>query len=164
MMERMLEAERKDYWQADPERLKQLVEQYIDVVNNNDLVILNDAVKEHVNELAEGYGLAPLVAKTMAAMAASADAQKALNNQQLAQQQSQKASQKAKAEQQVEGQKLEKQTVQSIEPDDVIYYSLAGILLLIIFGALWQVRTAKPNKQQIYLLATKQNHKIDKAA
>ena len=164
MMERMLEAERKDYWQADPERLKQLVEQYIGVVNNNDLVILNDAVKEHVNELAEGYGLAPLVAKTMAAMAASADAQKALNNQQLAQQQSKVASQKEKAEQQVEGQKLEKQTVQSIEPDDVIYYSLAGILLLIILGALWQVRTAKPNKQQIYLLATKQNHKIDKAA
>lgn len=159
MMERMLEAERKDYWQADPERLKQLVEQYIDVVNNNDLVILNDAVKAYVNELAQGYGLAPLAAQTMEAMAASAKAQQEINNQQLAEQ-----SQTENVEQQVEGQKLEKQTVQTIAPDNVIYYSLAGILLLILFGALWQIRAAKPNKQQIYLLSSQQNQTLDKAA
>ncbi len=158
MMERMLEAERKDYWQADPERLKQLVEQYIDLVNNNDLVILNDAVKEHVNELAEGYGLAPLVAKTMEAMAAAADMQKAKNNQQLAEQQSKNA------DQQVEGQKLEKQTSQTIAPNEVIYYSLFGILLLIACGAIWQSRRKQTNQQQIYLLATKKDLPVDKAA
>ncbi|XPF94715.1 cobaltochelatase subunit CobN [Colwellia sp. RE-S-Sl-9] len=148
MMERMLEAERKDYWQADPERLKQLVEQYIAVVNNNDLVILNDAVKTHVNELAQGFGLAPLVTKTMAAMAANAKLQQEMNNQQLAEQQNQVE----KAEQQVNGQKLEKQIVQSIEPNNAIYYSLAGILLLIMSGATWQTRRKKLNAKQIHLL------------
>lgn len=158
MMERMLEAERKDYWQADPERLKQLVEQYIDVVNNNDLVILNDAVKEHVNELAQGFGLAPLTAKTMAAMAAAADMQKAINKQQLAKQQSNNA------EQQIEGQKLEKQTTQAIKPNNVIYYSLFGIFLLIACGAIWQSRRKYIKQQQIYLLTTKSNLEINKAA
>jgi len=158
MMERMLEAERKDYWQADPERLKQLVEQYIDVVNNNDLVILNDAVKEHVNELAQGFGLAPLTAKTMAAMAAAADMQKAINKQQLAKRQSNNA------EQQIEGQKLEKQTTQAIKPNNVIYYSLFGIFLLIACGAIWQSRRKYIKQQQIYLLTTKSNLEINKAA
>ncbi|WP_158089159.1 cobaltochelatase subunit CobN [Cognaticolwellia mytili] len=158
MMERMLEAERKDYWQADPERLKQLVEQYIDVVNNNDLVILNDAVKAHVNELAEGYGLAPLVTKTMEAMAASADAQKAMNNQQLAEQKSENA------EQQIEGQKLEKQVQQTMKPNDFIYYSLFGILFLIACGAVWQTRAAKTKHQEIYLIAPKNQVITNKAA
>jgi len=164
MMERMLEAERKDYWQADPKRLKQLVEQYIDVVNNNDLVILNDAVKAHVNELAQGFGLAPLVAKTMEAMAASAGAQKEMNNQQLAEQQTQSEAKADQNEQQVEGQKLDKQTVQTLEPDDYIYYSLVVILLLILFGAYWQTKKAKTNKQQIYLLSTNNAEIVDRAA
>jgi cobaltochelatase CobN len=164
MMERMLEAERKDYWQANPERLKQLVEQYLDVVNNNDLVILNDAVKAHVNELAQGYGLAPLVAKTMEAMAANAKAQQEMNNQQLAEQQKQSTTEKEKAEQQVEGQKLEKQTTQKIEPSDFIYYSLAGIFLLIGCGAVWQTRTKQNKHQQIHLLTNNKVSSLDKAA
>jgi cobaltochelatase CobN len=164
MMERMLEAERKDYWQADPKRLKQLVEQYIDVVNNNDLVILNDAVKTHVDELAKGYGLAPLVAKTLEAMAASAEVQKAMNNKQLAEQTSETASQKKKADQQVEGQKLEKQTVQKMELNNVVYYSLAGILLLIICGAIWQAGSKKVNTKQIHLLKLGENKPQDLAA
>jgi len=164
MMERMLEAERKDYWQTDPERLKQLVEQYIDVVSNNDLVILNDAVKAHVNELAQGFGLAPLVAKTMKAMAANAKAQTDMNNQQLAEQQSQSASHTENAEQKVEGQKLEKQTIQEMELDNAIYYSLVGILLLIICGAIWQTRHKKLNTQQIYLLELNSEKPKDLAA
>jgi cobaltochelatase CobN len=164
MMERMLEAERKDYWQADPERLKKLVEQYINVVNDNDLVILNDAVKEHVNELAQGFGLAPLVTKTMEAMAASADAQKEANKQQLIEQQAQSENKSEQKEQQIEGQKLDKQTVQTIEPNDSIYYSLAIILLLVIFGAFWQTKKSKPNKQQIYLIATDKVEVEDRAA
>ena len=151
MMERMLEAERKDYWQADPERLKQLVEQYVAVVNNNDLVILNDAVKAHVNELAEGFGLAPLVAKTLEAMAASAKAQQAMNNQQLAEQK--KADAKlVENEQQVEGQKLDKQTQHAATPNDFIYYSLTSILFLIGCGAAWQTRNRKHNRNQLFTL------------
>ncbi|NQZ20620.1 MAG: cobaltochelatase subunit CobN [Colwellia sp.] len=160
MMERMLEAERKDYWQADPVRLKQLVEQYIALVNKNDLVILNDAVKTHVNKLAQGFGLAPLAAKTMEAMAASAKAQQESNKQQLAEQ----ANKAAQTEQYVEGQKLNKQTVQTIEPNDFIYYALAIILLLIAFGSFWQTKIAKLNKRQIYLLAKDNIEVVDRAA
>ena len=58
IMTRMLEAERKDYWQADPQRLKQLVERCIDIVNRYDLIVQNDALRENVNELATGFGLA----------------------------------------------------------------------------------------------------------
>ncbi|MGB2741985.1 MAG: cobaltochelatase subunit CobN, partial [Cognaticolwellia sp.] len=155
MMERMLEAERKDYWQADPERLKQLVEQYVAVVNNNDLVVLNDAVKAHVNELAEGFGLAPLAAKTLEAMAASAKAQQAKNNQQLAEHNAKPnndATAETKPEQQVEGQKLDKQSAQTVEPNDFIYYSLAGILFLIACGAVWQSKHRKLNKDQIFII------------
>jgi cobaltochelatase CobN len=152
MMERMLEAERKNYWQADPERLKQLVEQYIAVVNNNDLVILNDAVKAHVNELAKGFGLASLVTKTMEAMAASAKAQQTRNNQQLTKQKN-KTAPETKPEQQVEGQKLKKQSAQTIEPNNFVYYSLAGILLLIACGAAWQSKNRKANKNQLFIIA-----------
>jgi len=153
MMERMLEAQRKDYWQADPERLQQLVQQYIELVKNNDLVMLNDAVKEHVNELAAGFGLAPLpLAKTMAQMAAQALAQQQQNNQQLAEQATEPT-------QQVQGQKLEKQMAQAEtpEPNNIIYYALAVMLLLVGFGALWQSRAAKLNKQQIYLFSVEQD-------
>lgn len=160
MMERMLEAERKDYWQADPERLKKLVEQYVAVVNNNDLVILNDAVKAHVNELALGFGLAPLIANTMEVMAASVALQKEINNQQLADNKS-KSVQKR---QQVKGQKLNKQTTQTIEPNDFIYHVLIVILLLISCGAFWQMRKSKLNKNQIYLLTTKNTIAVDRAA
>ncbi|EWH08112.1 cobN/magnesium chelatase family protein [Catenovulum agarivorans DS-2] len=71
MMERMLEAERKDYWQTDDERLKSIVEKYIEFVEKYDLIVMNDAVREHTNQLAKGFGLEPLQdAKTMEDMAA----------------------------------------------------------------------------------------------
>jgi len=165
MMERMLEAERKDYWQTDPQRLKQLVEKYIDMVNKHDLVVLNDALKERVDELSQGFGLAPLVqAKTMEAMAADALLQQQKNNQQLAEQAKEKNVQDNNEAEQVEGQKLEKQSAQTLAEDDFIVYALFGLLLLIVIGALWQTRKAKINKNQIHLLANNHNKVFDKAA
>jgi len=84
--------------------------------------------------------------------------QKAINKQQLEKQQSNNA------EQQIEGQKLEKQTTQAIKPNNVIYYSLFGIFLLIACGAIWQSRRKYIKQQQIYLLTTKSNLEINKAA
>ena len=164
MMERMLEAQRKDYWQADPERLKQLVEQYIELVNKNDLVILNDAVKSHVNELAEGFGLAPLATKTMETMAANAKVQKQSNNQQLAEQKIKQETKLENNEQQVEGQKLEKQSSQAVEPDEFIYSASVGILFLIAFGAYWQTKKVKLNRNQVHLLATDNTNTLDRTA
>jgi hypothetical protein len=100
----------------------------------------------------------------MEAMAANAKVQQEMNNQQLAEQQSQSATPAENAEQKVEGQKLEKQTIQEMEFDNAIYYSLAGILLLIICGAFWQTRGKKSKTQQIYLLELNQSKSQDLAA
>ena len=169
MMERMLEAERKDYWQADPERLKQLVEKYVDTVNKHDLVVLNDAVKEHINKLATGFGLTPLqAAKTMESMAADAMKQQQQNAKQLEQQLAEQSKNEKtnNKQEQVEGQKLAKKTTQTFETSDFIYYALAGILLLIACGAFWQTRSSKHklNEQQIHLLMANNSKSLDQAA
>lgn len=161
MMERMLEAQRKNYWQASDERLKQLVEKYIDIVNNNDLIILNDAVEQHVNELAAGFGLAPLQTnKTMEKMATMVKQQQQLNNQQLAQKDNPQEDEQV----QIQGQKLAQQTKQSDEAELFIYCSLLGLLLFVFGGAIWQTRARKVNKQQVHLLTSNSPIKLKKAA
>ena len=159
MMERMLEAERKDYWHADPERLEQLVKKYIEMVNQHDLIILNDAVEKHVNDLAAGFGVTPLTsARTMQAMAAQAKQQQKQNAQQL------NAFINEKAEQQVEGQKLEQQSVQTDKVNTLLYYGLSSLLLFIILGACWQYRPTKINRKQIHLVTKVRVVKLDQAA
>ena len=134
MMERMLEAERKDYWETSDERLKSIVEKYIELVEKNDLIVMNDAVLEHANELAKGFGLQPLQgAKTMQDMTAQKIKQKEIDAQQA----------KANEAEQVEGQKLEKQSKQDeAEPDNFIWQALSAILLIILLGGLYQWRSA----------------------
>jgi cobaltochelatase CobN len=133
MMERMLEAERKDYWQADPKRLQQLIEQYIQLVNQYDLIILNDAVRENVNELARGFGLDVVLEQpTMKDMAKQAVDQRLQNKQKI------KAQQQSSSEQ-IEGQKLEKQSQQQeTEPNDFIWQALLIMLLIVGLGGLHQ--------------------------
>ena len=133
MMARMLEAERKDYWQADPERLQQLVEKYIETVNKYDLIVLNDALRENVNELATGFGLSAVLKQpTLEDMAKQTSEQKTQNEQQI------KAQQNNKMEQ-VEGQKLEKQSKQQAsEPNNFIWQALSIMLLIILIGGLQQ--------------------------
>jgi cobaltochelatase CobN len=133
MMARMLEAERKDYWQADPERLQQLVEQYMQMVNQYDLIILNDALRENVNQLATGFGLtAVLEQPTMK------DIAKQVAEQNIKNKQAMKAQQQTQNEQ-VEGQKLEKQSQQQeAEPNDFIWQALFTMLFIIGLGGLHQ--------------------------
>lgn len=137
MMERMLEAERKDYWQTDAERLKSLVERYIEMVNQHDLIVLNDALRENVNELATGFGLnAVLEQPTKEDMAQQVDQQKAQNEQQLAEQQQ---SQNQSEAEQVEGQVLKKDNQpQAALPNHFIWQALSVMLLIIGAGALHQ--------------------------
>ncbi len=132
MIERMLEAERKDYWEADPQRLKQLVERYIELVNKYDLIMLNDSLRENVNELAQGFGLSPLTnAVTMQDMAKK-------SKQTL---QQQKSNQSEQALEQVEGQKLEKQQKsKEAESDYFLIKALIAMGLIILIGAMSQLR------------------------
>jgi cobaltochelatase CobN len=141
MMERMLEAERKDYWKADPKRLQKLVEQYIQMVNQYDLIVLNDAVRENVNKLATGFGLnAVLEQPTMKDMAKKVLEQTLQNKQQI------KAKQQNSSEQ-VEGQKLEKQNQQQeAEPNNFIWQALLTMLVIIGLGVVYQYYTSDDSK------------------
>jgi len=57
MIERMLEAERKDYWETDAETMKMLVETYLDVARQHDVLSDNEAFNEYLTNQAQGYGL-----------------------------------------------------------------------------------------------------------
>jgi cobaltochelatase CobN len=55
--ERMLEAIRKDYWQADEQTKRELVEVYQEIARKHDVHTSNQTFKAYVAELAAGFGL-----------------------------------------------------------------------------------------------------------
>ncbi|WP_138379454.1 cobaltochelatase subunit CobN [Luteithermobacter gelatinilyticus] len=57
IIERMLEAMRKDYWDASDETRKQLVERLIELVNKYDLIVDNEKLADFVNAQAAGFGM-----------------------------------------------------------------------------------------------------------
>lgn len=57
MLERMLEAVRKDYWEADEETIKKMIERYVEIVEQFDHYVDNEKLREFVNLSASGYGL-----------------------------------------------------------------------------------------------------------
>ncbi|MFQ5535716.1 MAG: cobaltochelatase subunit CobN, partial [Sphingomonadales bacterium] len=58
MIERMLEAVRKNYWAADERVQTKLVERLIELTRRHDLVTDNEKLAEFVNQKAAGFGLA----------------------------------------------------------------------------------------------------------
>jgi len=125
MIERMLEANRKDYWETSPERLKQLVEKYSEMLNKYDLFVDNEKLKDHVNELAKGFGLAAPNFSNEAAQVAAEAMQQQVNP--------------AQPTQQVEGQKLEEQKQnQDSFDDNTIWYSIAGLLFIFLGGFFYE--------------------------
>lgn len=57
LTERMLEAVRKDYWQADEKVVRELVTLYRELAARHDIVSSNATFNAYVAELAAGYGL-----------------------------------------------------------------------------------------------------------
>ena len=57
MLERMLEAVRKDYWDADPETLQKMVSEYVKQASKHDYKSSNEKLIEYVKTSATGYGL-----------------------------------------------------------------------------------------------------------
>ncbi|MCP5358643.1 MAG: cobaltochelatase subunit CobN [Pseudomonadales bacterium] len=55
--ERMLEAVRKDYWDASEQTVQELVATYVDIAERYDIVTSNQTFLAYVEELAAGYGL-----------------------------------------------------------------------------------------------------------
>ncbi len=122
MIERMLEAARKEYWATDAETLKELLETYIELAQKYDVFTKNETFSEYVNEQAMGFGLAPLTPLVQAEAV-----------------QPQATAQPAPSEAiEVEGKKMEK--VQEIEAtvDNNVYYLISLIALCFVVGFLYQ--------------------------
>ena len=73
--ERMLEAIRKDYWKADEQTKRELVQVYREVAAKHDVFTANETFKAYVKELAQGFGLGNPVAAARAAAPAQPQAQ-----------------------------------------------------------------------------------------
>jgi len=136
MLETMLEANRKDYWQADAETLKKMIERFAAMANKHDLFIDNDKLREYVDQQAAGFGLELTLPELDPAASLPADHQAS----ELAQQNTEQPTE------QVEGQKLEKveQTeVTDQEWDMQLITALSLSLLFFLGGVLLQMRPAR---------------------
>ncbi|SFD12785.1 cobaltochelatase subunit CobN [Pseudoalteromonas denitrificans] len=118
IIERMLEAVRKGYWQADAETIKKMLETYTEIANQHDVVTDNQKFTDYVQNQNAGFGLAALA---LANMQPQALPEHAKPNEQL------------KVEQ-VSGQKLEevKDEAKEIEQDYTLWY-LLGLIFIIGF-------------------------------
>lgn len=119
LIERMLEAVRKDYWQASAQTQKELVERYLELVNQFDLFVDNDKLREFVNQSASGFGLNMTLPTAAPELAAN-----------------------AQQKQPVEGQKLEQvePTSQEKSWNTTLIVTAIVALLIILFGAIVQSR------------------------
>lgn len=120
IIERMLEATRKDYWGANDATLQSLIERYQELVNTYDLVVENDKLREFVKQKSVGFGLNLSLPAPEAA---------GFDN---------------SAAQQVEGQRLEKveETSTDSEKDWMVFIILMGSLLIVILGVWKQTNWA----------------------
>lgn len=129
IIERMLEAERKDYWQTDEETIKQLVETYLEVKRDHAVFTDNKVFNEYLDSKAQGFGLDALLQSANDALA-----------QDLAQ-----AAQTNAADEMVEGQKLEQQEM--VETNDEIDWTTLGfgllLLLAVALGGALQIRPTR---------------------
>jgi len=118
IIERMLEAVRKGYWQADAETLKKMLETYTEIANQHDVVTDNETFTEFVKEQNAGFGLAPLVPGQAAPELANS-----VNS----------------ASQQVSGQKLEQvEQGKPTESDYTLWWLLGGIFFTGMISPLLQ--------------------------
>lgn len=132
MLERMLEANRKGYWQANDETLQKIVERFSELSNRHDLFVDNEKLREYFEATAAGFGLDVALPEIDPAAAMSANDQ-ALN------------AQNSQASQKVEGQKLEKVEATETEQewDTLLLGGIVFSLLSVIFGMLLQARPAR---------------------
>lgn len=123
IIERMLEAVRKGYWQADEATIKKMVETYTEIASEFDVATDNEKFNDYMDSSAAGFGLMPLSQALAQALA-----------------QPQVTTPLAQT-QQVTGQKLEEQAKSKpIETDYSILYWLA---LIFFCGACYEYLLAK---------------------
>ena len=127
MIERMLEAERKEYWETDQDTLKQLVQTYLEIKRDHNVFSENEAFLDNLDQQAQGFGLSALLQSANASI-----------EQELAQQ----AAASANSEQ-VEGQKLEEVSEITMDSswDWTLFLSVLVIGIITLMGAFreWHV-------------------------
>ena len=117
--ERMIEAIRKDYWKADEQTKRELVEIYQEIAAKHDVYSSNETFKAYVAELAAGYGIS-VQAPTDAQATAAPEISSAVDA--------------------VQGQKLEK--VEQPQPQDEDWLKLLFLLpavFSLLLGIAWQL-------------------------
>lgn len=126
IMERMLEAVRLGYWQADEETIKKLKERYKKLEKEFNVKSYNEKFKELVeSDKVSGFGLAKPIAAKLEAM-------KMEKNQQSKEVQHKQA-------QKVKGQKLEEVQVEK-EEDNTQWFFYLFLAAIMISGSLYQMR------------------------
>jgi cobaltochelatase CobN len=120
IIERMLEAVRKGYWQADEATIKKMLETYTEIANEHDVVTDNQKFTDYVQNQNAGFGLAALALANMQPQVAPEQA---------------KPNPQQKVEQ-VTGQKLEevKEQAKEIDEDYTLWYILGLIFLIGFFS------------------------------
>ncbi len=126
MIERMLEAVRKEYWAADAETLTELLETYIELAQKYAVFTPNESFKEYVKQTARGFGLARL---TPLEQAATAPAQAAPQSAQTTQ---------------VAGQKMQKVQQSEATTDSKVYYLVSLLGGFFVLGFLYQFMAWPP--------------------
>ena len=129
ILERMLEAVRKDYWQADAQTVKTMVQMYTELAKTYDVATDNEKFTEYVDAQASGFGLQPLSQAQVQAQAQQPVPSPALGGQQS---------------EQVSGQKLQEQKMDKRQADED-HWPLYLLLVVFISGMIrqWFIRPAK---------------------
>lgn len=129
MLSRMLEANRKGYWEADAGTLQKMLERFSELTNKHDLFVDNEKLRDYFQEQVTGFGLdfsLPTVDPTAALPASQQPGEP----------------QPVEQTEQVAGQQLEKVEAAETEQnwDTLLLSSLFGCLLLVAAGMLAQYR------------------------
>ncbi|WP_173274107.1 cobaltochelatase subunit CobN [Thiosulfatimonas sediminis] len=131
--ERMLEAIRKDYWEASDETKKELVQVYQELAEKYDVHTDNQTFKAYVAELSAGYGLSAAPAPDAATSAAEPAAMQAPE-----QPESSEATEPTETLETVQGQKMQQQQPNEQDPIDQPKWWLL-LLALLAAGAMRQI-------------------------
>jgi len=153
IIERMLEAVRKGYWQADEETIKKMVETYSELATTFDVATDNVKFNEYMDAAAIGFGMMPL-SEALAQAAAQAQIQPPVP-------QADSHTEKQHTEQ-VSGQKLEEQA--KSEPVETDYSTLYWLFAIFFVGLISHF--ARPTKKVIWLKPAANEHErvLNKAA
>lgn len=137
IIERMLEAERKEYFETNQETLETLTETYLEMANKYDIYTDNDAFKKNLENLANGFGLDFKLPEKM-----SQQPVLDINNKSEVQ-----PSDVQSETEHVTGQKLEKQESPELESDNEVLWVTLICFMIMILGAIYQLRVRSPKME-----------------